>query len=41
MTENREFLPYKIAVRIQSAIKFTLLIDSRSKVLNNGMEIDE
>lgn len=41
MTENREFIPYKIAVRLKTAIKFTLLIDSRSKEMNNGMEIDD
>lgn len=40
MTENRDFIPYKIAKRLKETIIFTILLDSRSKEINNGMAID-
>jgi len=41
MEENRDFLPYKVAVRLREAIRFTVLLDMQHKDVNNGNELDD
>ena len=41
MTENLDFIPFKIAKRLKETIMFTVLLDSKSKDVNGGSELDQ
>lgn len=39
--ENRDFIPYRVAIRLKESIKFSVQLDYRSKDLNNGQNLDD
>lgn len=41
MEENRDFIPYKIAVRLKQSIRFSVLLDLRSTEVNDGQNYDQ